>query len=91
MGIFQAMTGRLFKRAIPLEAHVGFVKNVEALDPKGVLEKLAAIPVQTWNYKWDDASVRHMGPMAQDFYGAFGLDKHRWALPLGDSSSPGVA
>ena len=38
-----------------------------------VLEKLAALPISTWNYKDDDPGVRHMGPMAQDFFAAFGL------------------
>jgi hypothetical protein len=38
-----------------------------------VLEKLTALPVSAWNYTFDDASVRHLGPMAQDFYAAFGL------------------
>jgi cell division protein FtsB len=34
---------------------------------------VAALPIKTWNYKSQDASVRHIGPMAQDFYAAFGL------------------
>ena len=41
--------------------------------------KLSAIPMQTWNYRSQDTSIRHMGPMAQDFRAAFGLgedDKH---------------
>jgi hypothetical protein len=38
-----------------------------------VLEKLAALPISTWNYKGDDPAVRHLGPMAQDFAAAFGL------------------
>ena len=32
---------------------------------------LAEVPVQTWNYKSEGAAVRHIGPMAQDFYAAF--------------------
>ncbi len=54
-------------------------ENFERVDVKDVLERLAAIPVETWNYKTQDASVRHMGPMAQDFSAAFGLgpDKKR--------------
>jgi trimeric autotransporter adhesin len=27
----------------------------------------------TWNYLTQDASIRHAGPMAQDFHAAFGL------------------
>lgn len=38
-----------------------------------VLERLAALPVSLWSYGYDDESVRHLGPMAQDFASAFGL------------------
>ncbi len=31
------------------------------------------MPLSTWNYKAQDDSIRHMGPMAQDFRAAFGL------------------
>ena len=34
---------------------------------------MVEIPIATWNYKAQDESVRHMGPMAQDFHAAFGL------------------
>jgi len=44
-----------------------------AVDSEKLLSRLAAIPISTWNYKSQDASIRHMGPMAQDFYAAFGL------------------
>ncbi len=46
---------------------------------RGILAKLAAIPIPTWSYKSQKESIRHIGPMAQDFYAAFGLgedDKH---------------
>ena len=48
-------------------------ENIESVNPREVLERLASIPVSVWNYKSQDASERHMGPMAQDFYAAFGL------------------
>ncbi|MBN1657874.1 MAG: tail fiber domain-containing protein [Anaerolineae bacterium] len=48
-------------------------ENVEAVDPRAVLEAVAAMPVSTWNYTTEDAAVRHMGPMAQDFHAAFAL------------------
>jgi hypothetical protein len=38
-----------------------------------ILEKLAQLPISTWNYKSDPPSVHHLGPMAQDFAAAFGL------------------
>lgn len=47
-------------------------KNFQAIDGEAVLEKLAAIPVERWNYKWEaDTDTPHMGPMAQDFKAAF--------------------
>ncbi len=49
--------------------------NFEAVDGPAVLARLATLPVQTWNYKSDDVSIRHMGPMAQDFYAAFGVGR----------------
>jgi Chaperone of endosialidase len=45
----------------------------EAVDGAEVLEKLASLPISSWNYIGDDPSVRHLGPMAQDFAKAFGL------------------
>jgi trimeric autotransporter adhesin len=47
-------------------------KNFQPVNGKAVLEKLAVIPVEKWNYKWEaDTNTPHIGPMAQDFKGAF--------------------
>src|SRR5439155_940659 len=48
-------------------------ENVAQVDAEGVLGRLASLPISTWNLKQQDASIRHMGPMAQDFRAAFGL------------------
>jgi hypothetical protein len=53
--------------------------NIAAVNPRSVLDRLAALPIREWNYKSDEPSVRHVGPMAQDFRAAFDLgadDKH---------------
>ena len=50
-----------------------------ALGGEEVLSKLTRIPIQTWNFTNESPAVRHIGPMAQDFYAAFGVgtdDKH---------------
>jgi hypothetical protein len=46
------------------------------VNPQVVLARVSALPLTTWRYKTADASQRHIGPMAQDFYAAFnvGLD-----------------
>ncbi|MFQ5528596.1 MAG: tail fiber domain-containing protein [Thermoanaerobaculia bacterium] len=48
-------------------------ENFEAVDAQAVLEKVASLPISTWNYRDNEDSVRHMGPMAQDFRQEFGL------------------
>jgi len=37
------------------------------IDNKALVQNLASIPITTWNYKAQDASIRHIGPMADDF------------------------
>ncbi len=48
-------------------------ENFRILDGREVLHRLSLIPITEWNYKAQDTSIRHIGPMAQDFYAAFGL------------------
>jgi len=38
-----------------------------------VLARLRGMPVSTWTYRTEADSIRHLGPMAQDFYAAFRL------------------
>lgn len=38
-----------------------------------ILGQLAGLEITSWNYKSQDQSIRHIGPMAQDFYKAFGF------------------
>jgi hypothetical protein len=54
-------------------------ENFAPVEPQDVLNRLSRIPIETWNYTWDDPSVRHISPMAQDFVSAFAVgedDKH---------------
>jgi hypothetical protein len=43
------------------------------VDGASLLAKIAAMPVQTWQYRSQEGNIRHMGPTAQDFHHAFGL------------------
>jgi hypothetical protein len=52
---------------------VNVKRDIEALDGNLVLAKLEEVPVTEWSYLREDPEVRHIGPMAQDFYSAFGL------------------
>ena len=47
--------------------------NFRPVNKGEVLARLGEIPITTWNYKSQNPSIRHIGPMAQDFYAAFGV------------------
>ena len=54
-------------------------ENFTSVNDKSLLEKIASLPISEWNYKAENSSVKHIGPVAQDFYAAFNLgedDKH---------------
>ena len=55
-------------------------------DGESVLEKIAAMPIPSWTYKAQDASIRHVGPMSQDFYAAFGLGQDTLTITTSDIS-----
>jgi hypothetical protein len=58
-------------------------ENFQAIDPQSVLAMVGRLPISTWNYKVENEEVRHIGPVAQDFYAVFGVggdDKHIAAL-----------
>jgi trimeric autotransporter adhesin len=48
------------------------------ISPADALTKVTALPISEWNFKTDTGTT-HIGPMAQDFHGAFQVgmdDKH---------------
>jgi len=66
-------------------------ENFEDVDAAEALEKVAKLPVETWNYKFEDADTRHMGPMAQDFQKAFGLGNSDKVIVLLDAIGVALA
>jgi hypothetical protein len=62
-----------------LQSDQNLKANFSTVNPRLVLDRLSAIPIKSWNYQSDEPSIRHIGPMAQDFRAAFNLgvdDKH---------------
>jgi len=47
--------------------------NFLPVDSHAILRRLTTLPIQSWNYQRDPAHVRHIGPMAQDFFAAFSV------------------
>jgi hypothetical protein len=56
------------------------------VDAEETLAKAMALPVSNWRYRAEPGNVRHIGPMAQDFYASFGLGSSETAIGLGDLS-----
>jgi hypothetical protein len=66
-------------------------ENFEDVDALQVLDRLSQVPIQTWNAKGADPGTRHMGPMAQDFYAAFGLGEDDKHISTGDAGGVALA
>jgi len=61
------------------------------LDPLLILSKVVALPVTSWFYKNEGESVRHVGPVAQDFSAAFGLGNSDKAIGTVDEGGVALA
>lgn len=59
-------------------------ENVEPVRPMEVLSLVKALAINSWNYIHDPLKTLHMGPMAEDFFKAFGLGKSERHLSLAD-------
>jgi trimeric autotransporter adhesin len=66
-------------------------ENLRPVDTREVLERVAAMPIQTWNYKAQDSSIRHLGAMAQDFRAAFGLGETENGINTVDADGVALA
>ena len=54
-------------------------ENFSLVNARELLNTLVDLPITSWNFTFDGPELRHLGPVAQDFYQAFGLgvdDKH---------------
>jgi hypothetical protein len=54
-------------------------ENFADVDGDEILRRLRSVPITTWNYRAQNARIRHIGPMAQDFMAAFHVgedDRH---------------
>jgi len=66
-------------------------ENVAGVDTQALLATLAKVPITTWNYTGQDDSIRHIGPMAQDFYAAFGVGEDDTHITTVDADGVALA
>jgi hypothetical protein len=65
-------------------------QDIEPVDGRNILEKIAQLEVSEWSYK-KSPKTRHIGPMAQDFRAAFGLGHTNKGISTLDSSGVALA
>jgi len=66
-------------------------ENFKLASGEDVLARLRKIPVSTWNYTAEGSRVRHMGPMAEDFYQEFGLGTGNTSIGVQDLAGVSLA
>ena len=63
---------------------------VESVDAEKVLEAVESLSLNTWEFN-DDEGVRHMGPMAEEFFDEFGLGSTAEAIATVDADGVALA
>ncbi|HEY1719134.1 MAG TPA: tail fiber domain-containing protein [Verrucomicrobiae bacterium] len=66
-------------------------ENFQSINPLDVLDRVAALPVDTWNYKTQPAAIRHIGPTAQDFKAAFSVGETDTGISVVDEGGVALA
>ncbi len=65
--------------------------NIVSIDSRSVLKRVAQMPISQWSMKADSGGHKHIGPMAQDFYSAFGLGDTDKYIAQGDAQGVALA
>jgi hypothetical protein len=65
--------------------------NFASVSGVDILARVRALPLSTWNYISEGDKVRHLGPMAEDFYQAFGLGVGNASIGVQDLASVSLA
>jgi trimeric autotransporter adhesin len=66
-------------------------ENFEAVDGEDVLSRIRGIPITTWNMIGGGPEVRHLGPVAEDFYAAFPLGLGSTTIGMGNIDGVNLA
>jgi hypothetical protein len=66
-------------------------ENFLMVNGQDVLTRLRNVPVSTWNYISEGKDVRHMGPMAEDFYQTFNLGTGNTSIGVQDIAGVSIA
>ena len=65
--------------------------NIESVEPREILDMVSSLPIYKWNYINDEASVKHIGPIAEEFYELFRLGSDNKHIASLDTSGIALA
>jgi hypothetical protein len=79
--------GSILASLLPMlmASDVNIKRNFSPVDAKEILAKVKKLSVSSWEYI-DNPSVRHIGPMAQDFHAAFEVGDNNKVIPVIDAN-----
>jgi Chaperone of endosialidase len=63
----------------------------ESINSKEILNKLMSLPIATWQYKSQDKTIRHIGPVSQDFKALFGVGETEKGIATVDADGIALA
>jgi hypothetical protein len=66
-------------------------EGLSPVDPSAVLALVRQLPILRWSYIHDPARTIHIGPMAEDFYEAFGVGPDNRSIALNDTIGVALA
>lgn len=66
-------------------------ENFTPVSGKEILSKVDQLPISEWNYKTDNSSIKHIGPVAQDFYSLFGVGNDNVSISTIDPAGISLA
>jgi hypothetical protein len=79
-------SGNLVANGVTYTSDRNAKTNFSSVNALEILSKVTRLNISRWNYKTEASSLQHVGPMAQDFHAAFGLngsdDKHLSAVDM---------
>jgi hypothetical protein len=88
-GDLTVVSGDVNANAFNPTSDVNLKESFAPVNGRDVLASLVNIPITSWNFKSDEKGVRHIGPMAQDFYAAYGVGRDD--LHISTTDADGVA
>jgi hypothetical protein len=68
-----------------------FKENIRPVDGDDILDKISELDITRWNYESQDASIEHIGPMAQDFHRLFGVGDNNTTISTIDPDGISLA